>query len=63
MSKHEYSGYISFGFWVDADKPLTQQEIIEKIADNLTDSGIPKCDLGDIDHYIDGELQEKTWQE
>jgi hypothetical protein len=58
MAEHYYSGVISFPFNVSADKPLTVQEIIDGIAVSLTEQGIPECDLGDIDHYIDDELVE-----
>lgn len=63
MSGYEYSGYISFGFWVDSDTPLTKQEIVDRIGGSLRDLGVYEYDLGDIDHYIDGELQEEPWQE
>ena len=58
MTEHIYEGVISFGYAVISDKPLTKQEIIDGIAINLTEQGIPECDLGDIDHFIDGKLEE-----
>ena len=53
MAEHTYTGTISFGFSVSADKPLTKQEIIDQIANDIPTFGIPECDLGDIDHYIE----------
>lgn len=56
MAEHTYTGIISFGFSVSADRPLTTQEIIDQIATDIPTFGIPECDLGDIEHYIDEEL-------
>ena len=58
MVQHTYAGVISFPFTVESNKVLTVQEIIDGIAVMLTESGIPECDLGDIEHYIDGQLVE-----
>ena len=58
MAQHIYNGVISFAFSVEANKPLTKQEIIDQIGEDIPVFGIPECDLGDMDHYIDEELVE-----
>ena len=63
MSKHEYAGDINLSFWVSAEHPLTDEQLLQKIAEQIHDNGIADGQLSEVDHYIDGELQEKTWQE
>jgi len=58
MAQHIYNGSISFGFSVESDKPLSVQQIIDQIAEDIPVFGLPECDLGDIDHYIDDVLVE-----
>jgi hypothetical protein len=55
MAKHHYSGYVSLGFQVSDDKPLDYNELVQKVADYISDCGIAGCDLGDVDYWEENE--------
>jgi hypothetical protein len=55
VKKHQYTGYISFGYTVFSDEPLQEFEIIDAIEQQINAEGIPECDLGEITHYLEGE--------
>lgn len=58
MAKHEYGGDINLAFWVESDEPLTREEILLKIAEQINDEVIASGMLSEIDHWIDGEPKE-----
>lgn len=59
MSKHLYTGYLSIGYEIESDTELDYEDLLQAVANQISDNGIASGDLGDIDHYIDGKLEEE----
>jgi hypothetical protein len=56
MTKHEYGGDINLSFLVSAEHPLTHEQLLQKIAEQIHDVGVADGQLSEVDHYMDGVL-------